>query len=309
MRSIRRLLLAATILALIGGLALLDRDPGASPSEGRAPPSSTAAVASARVPRRARVDDSVLTAKDLGGTASTPVLLPEQASEMDGGIIGLVQAWAADELLVQEAVRRGLHRSDPVVRQRLATLIYESDVLGPEGPPRPSETELRRFHLENRDTFVHPAEVRCIVLVLEGRPRDDSSDLLEAVRGLESASSSEGALAARGLSARVGTTEGRASTWRELQREFGPRVANAAFSIEASRDWTCLTEARQLALIRTLSKRESERLPFSACRAAVEDEYRRRVCARRYQRLILDLARRHETELPAGLWDTWETAD
>ncbi len=72
----------------------------------------------------------------------------------------LVEDWVTDEALYREALRRGLHLGDPVVRRRLIQLIE----FGAEDQPRPAptEAELAAYLAEHPGAFRTPERVKLI---------------------------------------------------------------------------------------------------------------------------------------------------
>lgn len=68
----------------------------------------------------------------------------------------VVEQWVDEEVLFREALARGLHRSDPIVRRRLVQAMRF--VLDDEGA-EPSAEELERFAAAHPERFSVPARV------------------------------------------------------------------------------------------------------------------------------------------------------
>lgn len=92
-----------------------------------------------------------------------------------------IEAHVEDELLLREAFARGLHQSDPQVRDRLINRVR---ILLADEPPTPDDADLRAFFEANREAY---RSERTVTLehVFFNRPagEDRIEEVLEALRG------------------------------------------------------------------------------------------------------------------------------
>jgi len=99
----------------------------------------------------------------------------------EGGLEALIRAEVDDRLLVEEARRRGLHRSDPVVQRRL---LQNMDFLGESaGASAASQLdEARRLGMDRSDLVVRRRLVQLMQLEIYGGARlpEPSEDELAA---------------------------------------------------------------------------------------------------------------------------------
>lgn len=99
----------------------------------------------------------------------------------------LKQRAVSDEVLYREALRLGLDRDDPVVRQRLIqkVLFLAQDLAGSSAPA--TEDELRSFFESTRDQWARPPRVRFLHVYGIPAHRDQLAALADEAASMESA--------------------------------------------------------------------------------------------------------------------------
>lgn len=261
----------------------------------------------------ARVGDRVLTRAEAERLAGE--LLPDE----EAGLGALpaeaqaarreeaVRAWACEEMLYQEGVRRGLDRSDPVVHRRVADLVHESDAASlafAEAIPR---AELEAFYAAHPDRFLRPAEVKGYHVLLRF-PVAMSAPERESWVGRAGAAMGEGpdalqgALAAcegAGVAVRVPAAADRLETRERVARAFGREVAQAYLSDDALRGAVTVVGTDGTHLLHAVERSPEEAIPFAEAASQVEEEIRRERSEARYRALLRDLAARTSADLPA----------
>jgi len=145
-------------------------------------------------------------------------LSPERAREIDARAI-------EDEVLAREAMRLGLDRDDPIVRQRLIQklLLLVEDMGGASRPP--SDAELRDYFAANRSRFMLPSRVHLVHVFATRREALPPADALDP-RGVPAAG--EPFPYPRDV---------RASR-EDLARVYGESFATAAFGGTPSEAWS-----------------------------------------------------------------------
>jgi hypothetical protein len=150
----------------------------------------------------------------------------------------MLAAWKVDEILYREALREGMDRDDPAVRNLLVTKMRERLLL--QTPPRePTETELQQFLEQHRADYEAPLLFEHEYVVFPKEPG------AEARRAQAEQQLSAGATpASLGLRSTVANVD-RA----RIEQDFGPAVAAQIASLPVGQ-WHRLEAADRLLLVK-----------------------------------------------------------
>ena len=198
-----------------------------------------------------------------------------------------VRAIADQEMLVREALRLGLHRSDPVLRRRMA---QKMDLLLEGVPPEPTDDQLAAWLAQDPERYRVPARVSFDhVFVRDGTDAPTrAADLLTRLRG---------GAAPIGLGDPWPHATPREVAVPRLARLWGPQIADALARAPVDR-WIEVSTSAGRHLLH-LTSRTDARVPAPdeirpALRRDWQDDWRRR---HRLQRLQ-ELRARYPVRLP-----------
>lgn len=197
-----------------------------------------------------------------------------------------------DELLYREALRLGLERDDPVIRQHLAQKLLALTEDAALAAREPSAAEEQALFAELRTAWTEPARVTfCHVFAPAGQPLPRPP-----VRAAAADSSCTGlGGAAFPLGARLGPY-----SEPELAAGFGPGFARAVFAAGEGR-WSGPVASRYgLHLVRVEARLPALEPRFDERRAAVRQAWAQRERQRIRSDLLARLARRERPEAAPG---------
>lgn len=286
--GLARALAPAALCAVLAGAAVAAR-------AARAPAGAVTEGATAVV---ARVGDRVLTEADLAALVHAPGGDAARAARLRPAAI---RGWMAEELLAQEALRRGLERSDPVVRRRLAAVVYEQDVMAPACAGEADADALRAFYREHADRFREPARTLGYHVVLRPGPGSGAEDArawaarvgAAMAAGPEDLDRTLGECARAGLAVEV--ISALEAPWRasEIERRFGAEVARSVAAPDAAERPVIVAAGAAVHVAWAVARTPAFVPPFEKVANRVADEARRDDCRGRYQALMAELTRRY----------------
>ena len=174
-----------------------------------------------------------------------------------------IAAYVKNEILLREAFARGLHRSDPQVRERL---IDQVRILLADEPPAPDQADLRAFYEANREAYRSEPTVT-FEHVFFARPAAEGriAAVLEQLRA---------GAAPAGLGDRFWLGQHlERYTRRELAAVLGRAFAAAVFD-EAPAGWRGpFPSNRGLHLVRVLAVNQPEPLSFEQLEPYLEADW------------------------------------
>jgi hypothetical protein len=176
------------------------------------------------------------------------------------------EGYIDDEVLLREALRRGLHWSDGRVRQRLTRIMRASMT---EAVPDPSLAQLQAYFQENIEKYTTPESVTLEHVVFpwgEDVPEEELASVLEKLRAGAAPEDFGRALVA------VGRRLPR-QTRSDLVRSLGPDFANAVEALP-DRQWQGPVEStRGIHLVRVVEHHPSEAVPFERVERYLRQEW------------------------------------
>lgn len=164
---------------------------------------------------------------------------PAGSAEADA----VVKAWKVDEALYREALREGLDREDPTVRNALINKVRERAVLEAR-IPEPSEADLERYLAEHRDRYESPWIYEHEYVVFPKSEPDAEQKRAKAERQLQ-AGATPASLGLRSTAAKVNR--------ERIEQEFGPETADAISKLPIG-GWYEVASADRLVLVRMIAK-------------------------------------------------------
>lgn len=86
----------------------------------------------------------------------------------------LIDDWLAEELLFREALARGLHMTDPQIRERL---VERMKLMLGGAPPEPTEADLLEHYASHRETYVQEPQISLEQIYFATPPGDPAAVL------------------------------------------------------------------------------------------------------------------------------------
>ncbi len=200
----------------------------------------------------------------------TPEMIRELASRREE-ILGreldaeereeLVSHFVDEEILVREALARGLARRDSKIRHRLAgKMLFLFD----QEPPQPSREDLQAFYESRRDQFRTPAAISFEHVFFDSAP-EEPSRILETL-------DSEPPTQPMGDRFWLGETFDR-MTEAEVGASFGAAFSGQLRALETSRWYGPLTSAHGTHFVRITARHAPQQVPFAALGASLRQEW------------------------------------
>jgi hypothetical protein len=203
----------------------------------------------------------------------------------------LADDWIAQEVLVREAMKRGLDRGDGVIRHRL---VEKMRVLLREPPREPTRSELEAFHREHEERYRTAERVS-----------------LEHVFFFKTSEAAAGATS-RLAALRAGADFRRMGerfwlgpvfqgvTQPELGRVLGEPFAKAVFALPLE-TWTGPLESiRGVHLVRVTARRAAAPAPFEAVENEVREDWQEARDREALERHLLELKKAYRISTPAA---------
>lgn len=204
-----------------------------------------------------------------------------------------VEGFIEEEMLVREAFRRGLDRSDrrvrPLLRDHAARELLEA---AGYAPPTPSDAQLRAFFESRRDTYTLAERVDLEqVFFIEGAVPENLESILSELR--------DGADFTRFGSAGPGASV-RAVTRADLTRAYGLELASQVFA-QPEGEWRGPFVSRSgTHFVRLGARTPARTLAYDEVAQYLEEDYLRDDRARALDTELERLRRRYVVELPDG---------
>lgn len=180
----------------------------------------------------------------------------------------LLDRYIDNEVLVREAIARGLDRDDVIVRRRL---IQKMEFLNQDRDPipDPGEDQLRAYFDEHAQRYAQPERLSLVHVFLAGR-RDDGAAILAGWREQLAAGADRATLGepfVRGHDFRL-------LNRREVEEIFGRNFADAVFSLPAG-EWSApIASSFGLHLVRVDERRPERRPALDEVRDRVRADWR-----------------------------------
>lgn len=200
------------------------------------------------------------------------------------------EGFVDEEVLLREALRRGLQWSDGRVRQRLTRIMRASMT---EMVPDPSVAQLQAYFQENIDTYTTPESVTLEQVVFPWGEDVTETELAEALAKLRSGASPE--RLGRSLVA-VGRRMPR-QTRGDLVRALGPDFADRVKSLPAG-EWQGPVEStRGVHLVRIVERHPPEVATFERVESYLRQEWLMNRTRELQQERIDEIRERYRIEI------------
>lgn len=155
----------------------------------------------------------------------------------------LMEIWKVDEALYREALREGLDREDPAVRNALVSKMRERAALQAR-VSEPTEAELQRYFEEHRGQYESPIIYEHEYVVFPKSEPNAEQKQAEALGNLK-AGATTAALGLRSTGANVDRSR--------IEQQFGPDVAAQIVNLEPD-GWHEFETADRYVLVRMIGK-------------------------------------------------------
>lgn len=152
-----------------------------------------------------------------------------------------LQLWKADEALYREALREGIDRNDPTVRNVLIAKMRERALLETR-IPEPTESDLQQFLEERRAFFEAPLIYEHEFIAFDKRQPDAEQKREIAASKLNTGATIE-SLGLRSVAANVNR--------QRIEQEFGPEAAAEVCRLPVGQ-WVPIDTADRLLLVRMI---------------------------------------------------------
>ena len=214
---------------------------------------------------------------------------PPTAEELDG----LVDTHVTEEVMVREARRLGLDRSDPIIRRRLAQkLTFLVEDLAALEPPE--ERELQTWFEARRDDYESRGTVTFDHIYFRGNGGEEAAQA--AGSALEDAEA--------GRWRELGDPSLLARTYKAASREgvcgdFGPGFCNALDALPVAPTWQGpVTSTYGSHLVRVLKRTPAGVPDYESVRERVFADYQQELRNQAGAELLEELHERYQVQLP-----------